>query len=255
MIIAGAGVASAIVSSGDPDSARCVSSWEGLVQVTKRNIEAFMDETTRGYFALWYANFNTLRMAEKVVVLYKMVKVYNLYHGTSIDYRRFVYDTFARVQPSGDLALPNAIASRHVHMATTNYDMLLEATLKRFEFNLTRECDEGSYAARYTTKSAAKAKAKPMAQATKPNHRHHIYHLHGVWYSEIELTLGVEYAALDDHFHTAMAVLTAEDTPIVFLYEEWFFRPAFHAPAAELQTNPLHHSDRCRAGQYGAGDC
>lgn len=220
VIITGAGVSSAIVSRADQDSARCAGSWEGLVQVLKRNIETFVDSTTRWYFALWYANFDSLPMVEKGTVLYKMVKVFNLYHGTSIDYTRFVYDAFARVAPSGDLALPNAIASRHVPIATTNYDMLLEKCLGRFEFNLTRECDESPYAAKYATKSAAKAKAKAvvLAKFTKPNHRHHIYHLHGVWYSDTKLTLGVEYAAMDDHFHTAMAILTAEDAlPVVFL--------------------------------------
>jgi len=91
--------------------------------------------------------------------------------------------------------------------------MLLEDTMRRFEYNLP-DCFENVYSV-----AAINAEARKIFPT---NYKLHIYHLHGVWHSRAEMTLGVEYGNTNRNFQCAMDALVLEyQTPTSALFLEF----------------------------------
>ena len=147
LLITGAGVSAQLVKTtetprwSDP-SFVTVSNWGGLIGLVRKRIEEFMGNPINGYFGKWYPTVDDkkLPLMTRARTLYGMISVYNLYHGADIDYTRFISRLFHCVAPATPTpALATALGSRNVPIATTNYDMLQEACLNRFEYNLAEQ--------------------------------------------------------------------------------------------------------------------
>jgi hypothetical protein len=110
---------------------------------------------------------------QKGQALKQLMELYSVEHGVPVDYTRYIYQAFSQVTASdvsksrSAASLAEAIRALNIPVATTNYDMLLEECLGRFEVNLLT--DERHVSAADT--------------------KHFVYHLHGLWYSAQGLVL------------------------------------------------------------------
>ena len=77
-----------------------------------------------------------------------------------LDYRQFVSVIMRGVNPPGDHSLAQAISSLKLPIATTNYDLILDQCLGRFEMNLSTVAN----------------------QFSSEHHHEFVYHVHGVWF-------------------------------------------------------------------------
>lgn len=214
VLMVGAGISAQLVHTDTEDHTDrvkdpafiTVSSWPGLVSLAHERILEFVNEPLRGYFQRAFTTAPKDLM-DQACMLYRMVKVYNLYNGTGFEYTGFVAKLFGSVVPAKPTpAVALALGSRNVPIATTNYDTLLEDCLNRFEYNLPEQLR-----AEKVRKEGGKIISLVNQHRIVPsNYQHHIYHLHGLWHSKAELTLGVEYAASDRNFQRSMAALTKE---------------------------------------------
>lgn len=204
VVVTGAGVAAQLVDGAIPESG-AVRSWPGLLYLLRPRMESFVGELITEYFESWYptAFFNgTMGLMERAHMLHSMIKVYNLHNSADVDYTRFISDLFRVIRPAHPTpALAETLRALNVPIGTTNYDMLLEETMRRFEYNLP-DCFQNVYSA-----AAINVEARKLFPT---NNRLHIYHLHGVWHSKAEMTLGVEYGNSNRNFQCAIDALTLE---------------------------------------------
>jgi hypothetical protein len=84
-----------------------------------------------------------------------------------LDYRQFISTIMMRInKPADNHELAMAISVLELPIATTNYDLILESSLGRFELNLTHP-EVTSFC----------------------NHSDYVYHVHGVWYDASSVVL------------------------------------------------------------------
>lgn len=214
VVMTGAGVSAQLVDDTIPDHWDTVSKWSSLLKLLRERIESFVGDTIAGYFKSWYpvALDTDANLMERAHMLHSMIKVYNLHNSADVDYTRFISALFKVIKPKSPLPqLVSTLRNLNVLIGTTNYDMILEEALGRFEYNLP-DCFEDVYSI-----AAINAEARKLFPM---NYLLHIYHLHGVFHSKAELTLGVEYGNCNRRFQCAMDALTQEyehPTSTVFL--------------------------------------
>ena len=212
VVVAGAGVAAQLVDGTNPESS-CARSWPGLLSLLRPRIESFVGTLITEYFESWYpaALDNEDNLMERAHMLHSMIKVYNLHNCADVDYTRFISALLKGIRPKHPTPeLAETLKNLNVLIGTTNYDMLLEETMDRFEFNLP-DCFNDEY-----NPDIINAEVRKLFPT---NYSLHIYHLHGVWHSRAELTLGVEYGNGNENFHSAMDALTREFADATILRE------------------------------------
>lgn len=210
VIVAGTGVSAQLVEDKNR-SLKIVSTWENLVTQLRQDIETFIGKTLTAYFEKWYptAEDKDLEPVTRGHILHSMIEMYNLFNNTDIDYTRFIARVFHSVAPRDPVPpLAIALGNRNVPLATTNYDMLLEQCLKRFEYNLAEQCRTKNTSNAGVVREVEEGIEEERKKINPANYNHYVYHLHGVWHSKAELTLGVEYWYSPKAFKNSMRVLT-----------------------------------------------
>lgn len=201
VLITGAGVSAQLVNYDGSPEAKAACSWIALLELLRQKIDNHVAPTIKGYFEKWYpvANDTNLSVMVRARMLYGMIRVNNLYTNNKDDYTRFITEVFRSITPTEPTPrIAAALASLNVPIATTNYDTLQEICLKRNEHNISE---------RTVDNEAVKTQ---MDDLIVSKYTTRIYHLHGVWKHNAELTLGIEYANSDSRFRYAMKVLTYE---------------------------------------------
>jgi hypothetical protein len=109
-----------------------------------------------------------------------------------LDYRQFISVVMRNIKnPDPEHALAVAIERLELPIATTNYDLLLEHSLDRFEADLT----------------------KVQVRMSVENHKEFVYHVHGVWFdSESVILSDAEYEKSQYDFEYAIGKLFYSST-------------------------------------------
>jgi hypothetical protein len=113
-----------------------------------------------------------------------------------LDYRQFVSIIMTEIpypgpNPERRANFANSIRNLHLPIATTNYDLLLEQSLRRFDANL----------------------SKVPVRMSSAYHHEFVYHVHGVWFDSDSVVLSdLEYEKTQYSFEYAIGKLFFDST-------------------------------------------
>lgn len=179
VVMAGVGVSLAI-GAGRTE----VLSWGGLLN----SLRELLTQRSPGEEVVPDNDWNGMSAEVKAETLDEHVKA----RYPHLDYRQFVSQLMRDVSPSQTAALIPAIRNLNLPIATTNYDILLEWSMNRFEQNL----------------SEASVRFLPNF------HHEFVYHVHGVWYDSNSIVLSDgDYNRTQYEFEYAVGKLLFDSAP------------------------------------------